>query len=305
MNNRRFLSLILVFFIFSISAIAQELNFKVKTQFAPNIRLFSEKAFIENVVGKSIEDLFNNTKWGEDSYKEHEKIKGTVTLNIKSEALQGNFEAELLIQIQRPVFNSSYETNILSIGDQYVKFVFTETQQVLNKTNNTFTDNLSAIISFYAYLALGLDADTFKVNGGDNYFKKAQEIILSLPAGVSGDSGWTGNKSYGTNRFWALENMQNPVFRQYRQSIYEYHRLGLDKMYDDPDKSRAVILSALTSIGQANLEYPNSYAIELFCNTKNLEIIEIFKIADKGQKDKVKSIMSGMDVQRKQMYDKI
>lgn len=286
------------------SVIGQELDVKVVFQTAPGVRFLSDKA-IFNTLSKSIEVLFNGTKWGDDNFKPHEKIKGTVTFSLTGESQLGLFDAEMLVQFQRPVFNSNYETLVFSVLDRNISFSFNENTLNLNKTNNNFTDNLSAIISFYSYMALAIDFDTFKVNGGDIYYKKAQEIILSLPSGVANDQGWRGDKTFGTNRFWLLENLQNPLFRQFRQSFYEYHRLGLDRMYDDPDKSRAVMLSALTSIGQANLEYPNSYMIEAFCNTKNLEIVEIFKIADKGQKDKLKTIMIGLDVQRRGIYEKI
>jgi hypothetical protein len=304
MNIRSFFIVCFLSFGFLGQGIAQELDVKVVFQTAPGVRFLSDKSLF-NVISKSIEDLFNGTKWGDDIFRPHEKIRGTVTFTLKGEPQIGFFEAEMLVQFQRPVFNSNYESLVLSVLDRNVSFVFNENTLNLNKTNNNFTDNLSAIISFYSYMALAMDFDTFKVNGGDIYYKKAQEIILSLPSGVASEQGWRNDKTFGTNRFWLLENLQNPIFRQFRQSFYEYHRLGLDKMYDDPDKSRAVILSALTSIGQANLEYPNSYVIEAFCNTKNLEIVEIFKIADKGQKDKLKNIMIGLDIQRRGMYEKI
>jgi len=91
--------------------------------------------------------------------------------------------------------------------------------------------------------------------------------------------------------------------RQFRQAYYEYHRLSLDKMYDDAEKSRAILLGALTSMGQANLEYPNTYLVQMFGDAKKDEIVEIFKLGDKGQKTKVKGIMVGMDASKTEKYN--
>jgi hypothetical protein len=74
-------------------------------------------------------------------------------------------------------------------------------------------------------------------------------------------------------------------------------------MYDEPDKSRAVLLSAITSIGQANIDYPNTYIIQMFGDSKKDEIVEIFKIGDRGQKTKVKTIMVGMDPSKTEKYN--
>ncbi|MBL0099699.1 MAG: DUF4835 family protein [Saprospiraceae bacterium] len=40
----------------------------------------------------------------------------------------------------------------------------------ITKTSNTFYDNLSSIISFYAYYTLGMDYDSFSLNGGEPHF---------------------------------------------------------------------------------------------------------------------------------------
>lgn len=303
MNTRRFLSLIILCFILAESAAAQELNFKVSVVTQGNLNsVTNDQVFFKNLE-KVMTELMNNTQWGEDAFKEHEKIKGNIQLTI-TEELQGvGFRGEIALQTERPVFNSSYITPILSIIDKDVAFTYSDLQPLL-KTTNTFYDNLSSILSFYAYVTLGMDYESFKINGGQPYFLKAQEVISSLsPNYALGDSGWN-NQSLGKrNRYWLLENILSPKLRQFRQAFYEYHRLSLDKMYEDSDKSRAVLLSNLTSIGQSNLEYPESFLLTMFGDVKKNEILDIFKIGDKGQKDKVKAIMSGIDPTKKSFYD--
>ncbi|HMR88361.1 MAG TPA: DUF4835 family protein [Saprospiraceae bacterium] len=293
----RFLLVLCGFFSLSLLS-AQELDFKVslvvQTSTTADPALFKD---LEN----NMREFLNATKWTEDEFQNLEKIRGSVQLTITSEPQPNVFTAELILQTERPVFNSSYSSPILNLIDKNVSFSFSGLQPLL-KTTNTFYDNLSSILSYYAYLTIGSDYDSFSLNGGELMFNKAQEIITSLPSNMVRDDGWKNDSGSKRNRYWMIENILNPRMRQFRQAFYEYHRLCLDKMFDDPDKSRAVLLSTLTSIGQANIEYPNSVLLQRFGDAKKDEIVEIFKIGDKGQKTKVSAIMVGIDASKKEKY---
>ena len=291
--------LLVLFGFFSLSLLsAQELDFKVslvvQTSTTADPTLFKD---LEN----NMREFLNATKWTEDEFQNLEKIRGSLQLTITSEPQPNVFTAELILQTERPVFNSSYSSPILNLIDKNVSFSFSGLQPLL-KTTNTFYDNLSSILSYYAYLTIGSDYDSFSLNGGELMFNKAQEIITSLPSNMVRDDGWKNDSGSKRNRYWMVENILNPRMRQFRQAFYEYHRLCLDKMFDDPDKSRAVLLSTLTSIGQANIEYPNSVLLQRFGDAKKDEIVEIFKIGDKGQKTKVSAIMVGIDASKKEKY---
>ncbi|HLO54295.1 MAG TPA: DUF4835 family protein [Saprospiraceae bacterium] len=291
--------LLVLFGFFSLSLLsAQELDFKVslvvQTSTTADPVLFKD---LEN----NMREFLNATKWTEDEFQNLEKIRGSLQLTITSEPQPNVFTAELILQTERPVFNSSYSSPILNLIDKNVSFSFSGLQPLL-KTTNTFYDNLSSILSYYAYLTIGSDYDSFSLNGGELMFNKAQEIITSLPSNMVRDDGWKNDSGSKRNRYWMVENILNPRMRQFRQAFYEYHRLCLDKMFDDPDKSRAVLLSTLTSIGQANIEYPNSVLLQRFGDAKKDEIVEIFKIGDKGQKTKVSAIMVGIDASKKEKY---
>jgi len=277
---------------------AQELDFKVslvvQTSTTADPTLFKD---LEN----NIREFLNSTKWTEDEFQNIEKIRGSIQLTLSSEPQPNVFTAELILQTERPVFSSSYSSPMLNLIDKNITFSFNGLQPLLKTTNN-FYDNLSSILSFYAYLTIGTDYDSYSLNGGELMYNKAQEIITSLPSNMVRDEGWKNDTGSRRNRFWMVENILNPRMRQYRQAFYEYHRLCLDKMYDDPDKSRAVLLSTLTSIGQANIEYPNSVLLQRFGDAKKDEIVEIFKIGDKGQRTKVSAIMVGIDASKKEKY---
>jgi hypothetical protein len=302
MNIKFFFAIILLKCSLNQGVFSQELNFKVSVITQGSINsVTNDQVFFKNLE-KGIIELMNNTQWGEDVYKDYEKIKGNLQLTITEEAQGVGFRAEIALQTERPVYNSSYITPLLSIIDKSVVFTYSDLQPLL-KTTNTFYDNLSSILSYYAYLSIGMDYESFRINGGEPFFLKAQEVISSLSPVYARDEGW-GNTSLGKrNRFWLIENILSPRLRQFRQAFYEYHRLALDKMYEDSDKSRAVLLSNLTSIGQANLEYPDSFLLTMFGDVKKNEILDIFKIGDKGQKDKVKAIMNGIDPTKRSFYE--
>jgi hypothetical protein len=154
------------------------------------------------------------------------------------------------------------------------------------------------------YLIIGHDYDTFSTLGGDPYFKILQNIVSTIPPQVAENSGWDqqGNKR---NRYWIMENLNNPRIRPLRQAMYEYHIQSLDKMHEDADKSRAVMLSALTTIDQVNNASRNSAIVQMFADSKRSELIEIFKGASRGQQTKVYNIMTNVDPAQASSYNDI
>jgi hypothetical protein len=277
---------------------SQEFDLQVKV--VPQA-IFTVDPVIFSQLEVQIKEFVNTTSWTNDQYQKHERIKGTLQIVVTTENSPNTFSGELILQTQRPVFNSNYESPMLSLIDKQISFRYTGVEPVL-KTTNTFYDNLSSILSFYMNIALAMDYDSFSPYGGEGYLEAAREIITSLPSNVALDEGWRADLSSKRNRYYILENSTNPVFRPYRQSLYEYHRLGLDKIAEDPGKSRAIILSALTAIGQADQAMPNSILMQIFGNTKRYELIEIFMAADKGQKTRLTDIMVGMDKTKRSDY---
>jgi hypothetical protein len=178
-----------------------------------------------------------------------------------------------------------------------------EEYQQLEDSRDIFNDNLSSVLSYYAYLILGYDYDSFSELGGDRYFRIAQSIINTIPPGVqSQDNGWSslGNKA---NRYWIVENMQSPKMRPYREAMYKYHRLGLDLMHSDKVEATAVLVEALTTIDDVRASYPNTIALQMFSNAKSDEIIEIFKGADRMDKSKVMQVMRKLDIANASKYN--
>lgn len=275
----------------TLSSIAQELNLDVTIN-TPTLNIADPQVF--RTLETAISDFYNNSVWTDDDFEPEERIEGTVQINIKQDLSTNTFVADFLVSSARPVYNSNYYSQTIKLIDKDVGFSYEQYGPLFNNANS-FSDNLSAILSYYAYVILGTDYDTFSPLGGEKHFQIAQSIVNSIPPSVSGsDRAWTaiGSKR---NRYWLIENLLNPRVKPYRQAIYDYHRRSLDDMHNDPDRSRAVMLSSITSIGDVNDNFPNSMILKLFSDTKRQEIVEIFDVGSQGEKDKVYNIMTEID----------
>lgn len=289
----------LMFFLLIGTLNAQEFNLSVKVS-APNLKTADPK--IMEALQKEIENLFNNTQWTEDSFDEHEKITGNVQLTVKEDLSATSFKAELVIQTSRPVFNSTYNSQTMRYLDRNVNFSY-DGLRPIQQTKDGYIDNFSSILSFYAYYMLAVDYDSFSNMGGDKFYDQAFTIYNNLPNSVQrGDAGWAQDDKRQQNRYFLLESARSPRFRRYREAFYTYHRMGLDKMYDDVEAGRQTLLDAIVDVGRVNKETNNTILPRMFSDTKRLEIIDIFIIADATQKTKVRSIMISIDPTQTEAY---
>ena len=107
----------------------------------------------------------NNRAWTDLQYSKEERINCTLTFTIKQyKADENRFTGELLFQVSRPVFNSTYNSTIFSRNDTEISFTYAEGQP-LEYNENYLDDNLTAILAYYAYLFIGMDLDTFSPKG--------------------------------------------------------------------------------------------------------------------------------------------
>ena len=192
---------------------------------------------------------------------------------------------------------------MLNYIDKNVSFNY-DLNQPIQRSDNVYLDQLSSILTFYAYAILALDYDSFSSLGGDEHWQNAQNVINAIPSGLTDGTGWdSGSTNVRRNRYWLVENMLNPKVRPYRQSFYDYHIKGLDTMYEDADKGRAILLAAVNVYGEVNRNYNNSMVMRLMADTKRDEVIEVFQVGDKGQKTKVRSTMLKIDPTQADRYN--
>lgn len=276
---------------------AQELNFTVKIN-TQKLQTVDPRVF--ETLEQTMVEFLNSTKWTEDVFELPERITGNILLTIQEELSATSFKADLAIQTTRPVFGTgTYETPLFNHIDRDISFTY-EQFQPLQFSRNAYNDNLSAVLSYYVYLVLGLDYDSFSQYGGDPYFQLAQDIVNNVPSNAGG-TGWRASEN-SRNRFWLIENFLSPRVRPYREAVYIYHRLGLDAMYQDVAKGRSLIAESLKNVEKVNQAYPNSIVMQTFINTKSQELIELFKRGTTAEKDLFVRVMSRIDAPNANLY---
>lgn len=298
--STKFRGLILVIcFLWQTTSIAQELEFTVSIN-ADVVQTTERGIFSE--MQTAFQRFLNNTKWTDDQFKNNEKIKGNLVLTIQDQPTIGRFTANAQIQLVRPVYGSSYETVLLNFADRDWEFQFTISEPLQFNENN-FSSNLTSLLAFYAYVAIGLDYDSFSPLGGTNAYDKALLIVNN--AQNAGSTGW-GQFQNRRNRYWLIENLRiNNQYEPVRRAIYKYHLQALDKFQQGPDASRSVILEALKEIQNVNRILPNSIIIIAFLDAKNDEIINLFS---KGQMDVRRNVYNELlklDPTRRSKYQQI
>lgn len=249
---------------------AQELNCIVTIN---HDKVRSSNNQIYKTLEKAVKDYINNTTFTKKEYKKQEKIKCAITFNITEQPSNDKFKGTLQVQSLRPIYNSTYESPVLNISDENLSFQYEEFQPLIFNESN-FESNLISILTFYAYIILGLDDDTFALNGGDENLKKAEQVMLVAQQG--GYKGWKqldGNKT----RYQLIDNLLNPMYKNYRSTMYKYHRFGLDTMYEDKEQAKINISNSIIQLKSIYSRRPTAYLLRIFLDTKQNEIISIFK----------------------------
>lgn len=296
---------VLFLLLLAVMAGAQELNCKVKV-LGEKIQNTEKSVF--TAMERGITDFLNTRKWTSDEFAQDERIECTILINLTGKSGEDTYDATMNIQASRPVYNSGYNTSIFNFLDRKLRFRFSEFS-TFNFDDNRVTgsdalaSNLTATLAFYAYMILGLDYDSYKLNGGELYFKRAQNIVTNAPEG-DGISGWKAFEDK-TNRYWMVEQMLNPRFNDFHQIWYAWHRQGLDYMSSNAEQGTAKILSGLSLLSRLNQENPNSALVQLFFTAKSDEVTRI--LAQQGRQERAPfvSLLGAMDPANNQRYNSL
>ena len=275
---------------------AQELNCTV-TVIAPQISNVDASRF--EALEDGIREFMNGRRWTEDNFDYDERIECTLQLTV-SEAIGSTvFKGSMQVQSSRPVFNSDYNTAVLLVNDGDIQFEWLDNSNILFNPGQ-HRDNLSSLLAYYAYMILGMDYDTFSLEGGTPYFLQAQAIVAN--AQNAGERGWKASQGK-QNRYWLIENHLSQTFRPVRTCLYNYHRKGLDVLFDDVEGARLTMAEALIDMRSTNRIRPGSYNIQVFFLAKSDEIINVFGPAPDAEKARLIPILKQLDPGNIQAYD--
>jgi len=251
----------------------------------------------------SIMEFMGSRKWATHDVLPVEAIELNIIITLNSFDLPDNFSATLQIQASRPVYNTTLNTVLLLHEDNEFNFRYVNFQ-AMDFNINSYLNNLTSVLAFYANIVLGLEADSFSPNGGSTYFDRAYTIMTIAQTG--NESGWnpTDGKN-NRNRYWLIENMLNDRFKEFREAMFLYHRKGLDMMHKDIEQGRSEVTNAIARLQKVARNVPNSFLMRVFFNGKTTEIINIYSQALAAEKNKVIQMLKEIDPANSARWEKI
>ena len=282
-----------------INIYAQELRCNVQVR-SDQIQGTNKQVF--QTLQKAIFEFMNNTAWTNHVYSNEERIDCNIQITVKEHS-GDEFKGSIQIQSRRPTFNTSYNTSIINYKDENFKFNYVEFEP-LEFSINEHRANLTSVLAYYAYIIIGLDYDTFSMQGGTEYFQKAEKIVSN--ASNAAEKGWKAFENR-KNRYWLVENILNDRYSGLREFMYRYHRLGLDVMESKPQKGREEIASSLTLLQKIYREKPDPYLFlyNLILNVKSDELVNVFSESFMSEADRVYKILVEIDPTHSDKYRKI
>ncbi|MEM8926888.1 MAG: DUF4835 family protein [Bacteroidota bacterium] len=270
----------ILFLIGSSLTSAQEMNVVVTVN-SDQVGQTNQQIF--RTLERSLGDFINKSKWTDRVYGENERVNAQMFITV-TQYESDRFEANLQVQSSRPVYNTAYETTVFNYKDNDFDFQYQEFEPLVYNPNS-FDSNLVGVMAYYVYIILGLDADTFALQGGDEYYRLAQNIVTQAQG--TNFAGWAQETGERT-RFELVDNLLSNTFREYRIAMYNYHRKGLDVLADNNSTGKQVIAGSLRLFETLIKRRPNAFLIQTFFDAKAEEILNVFSDGPKVDMVKLK-----------------
>lgn len=293
-----------VFFFLTLSIPAQELNCNVQIV-TQQIQGTNKKIF--ETLQASIYEFMNNRSWTNHVYSYNERIECNIMINLTEQLSSDDFRGTIQVQSRRPVYNSTYNSVMLNIKDNDVRFRYVEFEPLeFNETSHG--SNLTSLLAYYAYIIIGLDYDSFGFEGGTEYLQKAERIVINAQNAV--EPGWKAYEgSNYRNRFWLIQNLLDENYSPVREFTYSYHRQGLDMLNDQAGEGRTNIASAFLLLQQVFRKKPDPYLylIQVLFDAKSDEFINLFRAMESppDERRRAHQILTEVDPANTSKYDRI
>tara|TARA_B110000879_G_scaffold63648_1_gene89704 strand:+ start:1483 stop:2373 length:891 start_codon:yes stop_codon:yes gene_type:complete len=259
----------LVALLISFSMSSQELNCTVVVNAQ---QTGNENVQVFKTLEKQLNEFVNNTRWTTKNFKIQERIECSMVINIQNYQSDA-FQASVQIQSARPVHNSFYASSVYNFNDKDFNFNYLEYQN-LNFNTTQFESNLVSVIAFHVFMILGMDADTFELNGGSSYYKQARDIVSYSQQ--SNFKGWEPPTGGAQTRSALIKNVLSPTFKEFHSVLFNYHLNGLDVMAKDVKAAKTALVNSLMELEALNKRRPNSFLLRVFFDAKADEISDVF-----------------------------
>lgn len=262
-------SLFILLFFVAANIYSQELNCKVTVNYE-GIPVVNRELLTD--FASTIEDYLNQTRFTENW--EGDKIDCAFNIFFIGASSDVNYSAQAVVTSQRPIYNSSKNSLMLSINDGQWSFIYEKNQTLY--ANQTVFDPLTSFLDYYAYIIIGFDMDSYNELAGTQFFAKAFDIV-NLGANSNFRMGWEKSSS-SYNRRGLVEDLLNEKFRPFREAYFHYHYNGLDLMNDKRTVAYKNIVNLVNVLEQMkNKINISNVLMKVFFDAKSGEIIESLK----------------------------
>ena len=281
-----------------VGSYSQEILCNVQVN-AAQVQTSDRKVF--QTLQTSIYEFINNTKWTDKVVKSEERIECTMLISIKEKISNDEFKASIQIQSTRPIYGTSYKSTMLNYIDNNFRFKYVE-YQPLEYSEKTHLSNLTSVIAFYVNVILGLDFASFSDQGGMEYFLKAQNIVNNCQNAA--EIGWKAFES-DKNRYWIAHDLLDSRYGPIHDVFYRYHRLGMDKLSEEPDDARFEITESIELLRKIYRENPSAFILKLFFDAKSDEISKIYSESFPNEKARIVQTLIEIDPSNSSVYQAI
>jgi len=280
---------------------AQELNARVQVS-AQQIQGSTNKE-VFRTLQKALFEFVNDRRWTNHIYSPEERIECTFQINISEQISSDNYKGTMQIQANRPVFGTNLNTVLLNYRDVDIQFQYVE-HQSLEFNETTHSNNLTAIIAYWSYVVLGMDYDSFSLNGGSEFFTKAENIVNN--AQNAQEPGWKAFEGQ-KNRYWITQNINDSKYSSIRTFMYQYHRQGLDRMGEKVTIGRSKIAESLKLLQKVYREKPNPYMpyLQLIFDAKADEFVNVFSEGPRDEINRAYNILTEINPANINKYKKM
>ena len=246
---------------------SQELNCNVIVNYQ-NVPVKNRDLLVDfkNVVENYMNTTrFTNVNWDGD------KIDCSLNIFFTSAGSDVDYGAQIVVVSQRPVYQSTRNSALLTINDASWSFRY-EVGQSMYANLDAF-DPLTSLLDFYGLIIIGFDMDTWEEFGGTPYFKKAFDIV-NLASPTNYKNGWLpSNKIY--SRWGLVSDALNEKYAAFRSAIFDYH-YGIDIFAQNKEVGQAKIVELIDVLYDLyeRTGLVKSVFIQTFFNAKYGEITD-------------------------------
>ena len=284
-----------------LSVQAQELQVKVNINHS---QISGTDVSVFENLQQTLEQFVNERQWTELQFQKNERIQCSFNITVSKYIREENrFECSALIQANRPVYNSAYTSTLYNNKDDNFHFEFKQFDQ-LNFVEEMVSDQLTALMAYYAYLIIGLDLDSFSPMGGTDVLQRGMYLVNNAQ-----NLGFPGWKSFedSRNRFAIINDYLDEAMKPLRQLQYDYYRKGLDEMANNAERGRTEITTALEEgLKKAHEDKPLSLLPQIWTDYKRDELVNIYK--GKGtqkEKERIYELLMSINASQNSSWDKI